>query len=108
MNELTSLNDLDNMMKWADQLSKSSIVPDAYKNKPGNIIAALQMGRELGLQPMQSLKNVIVINGSTALSADVKVGICMAHQSFRGISYESNDRHAKVTIKREMGGEVLS
>ena len=40
---------LDEALRFADILSKSSIVPKDYQGSPGNILVAVQWGAELGL-----------------------------------------------------------
>src|SRR5690606_17206238 len=58
---------LDEAMQFANMLSKSTIVPKDFQNNPGNILVAVQWGMELGLQPMQAMQNIAVINGRPAL-----------------------------------------
>ena len=50
-------------MEFAGMMSKSSIVPKDYQNNPGNILVAIQWGMEIGLQPLQSMQSIAVING---------------------------------------------
>lgn len=61
----------------ATQLSKASLVPEALRNRPQDVLVILMMGRELGLGPMQSLRQINVISGKPAPSADLIAGLCM-------------------------------
>lgn len=57
-------------MKLAEMLAASSFVPAVYKGKPGDIIAAIQMGSEVGLKPMSALQSIAVINGRPSIFGD--------------------------------------
>ena len=49
---------------------KSSMVPPAYKGQPESIVARRhRMVDELGLAPMQCLRNIAVVNGRPASGA---------------------------------------
>lgn len=64
------------LMQFAQAAAKSSMVPEAYKGKPENIMLAVQMGSELGLAPMQSIQNIAVIGGRPAVFGDALIGLC--------------------------------
>lgn len=66
----------DQLMQFANMAAKSSMVPAAYKNKPEDIMLAIQMGSELGLAPMQALQNVACINGRPSVYGDALIGLC--------------------------------
>ena len=61
---------LDEAMKFCELMANSDLVPNAYKNKPGNIMVAIQMGSELGLSPMRALRSIAVINGRATMWGD--------------------------------------
>jgi hypothetical protein len=65
----------DEMMRYAELLAKSDFVPKEYRDKPGNIIAAVQMGREVGFQDMQSLQSIAVINGKPSIYGDAALAL---------------------------------
>ena len=67
--------DLAQAMQFADIMSKSSIVPKDFIGNPGNILVAIQWGMELGLQPMQAMQNIAVINGRPALWGDSVIAL---------------------------------
>lgn len=58
---------LDEALKFADYLANSDIVPKDFQKKPANILVAVQWGMELGLQPMQAMQSIAVINGRPSL-----------------------------------------
>jgi hypothetical protein len=63
------------LIDFANAASKSDLVPKEYKDKPHNIMLAVQMGSELGLAPMQSIQNIAVINGRPAVWGDAIPGL---------------------------------
>lgn len=72
------LSTLADMKMFAEMVAQSSFIPKSYVGRPGEIIAALQYGLELGLTPMQSLQTVAVINGKPSVYGDGLPGLCMA------------------------------
>lgn len=61
---------LAELMEMAQAVSKSALVPPAYRDKPGDIVVAVQMGAEVGLAPLQALQSIAVINGRPAIYGD--------------------------------------
>ena len=66
------------LANFATMASKSSLVPQGYRNKPEDIMLAVQMGSELGLAPMQAIQNIAVIQGRPAVWGDALIGLCRA------------------------------
>ena len=60
---------------FAKLISESDFVSKEYKGKPGNVMIALQMGYELGIQPMQALQNISVINGRCCIWGDLLIAL---------------------------------
>ncbi|RMH97302.1 recombinase RecT [Stutzerimonas nitrititolerans] len=91
---------LDEAMRFADILAKSSIVPKDFNGNPGNILVAIQWGLELGLQPMQAMQNIAVINGRPALWGDAVIALVRGSPLCEYI-YETDDGHtATCRVKR--------
>ena len=51
-------------MEFSKMLAQSGMVPNNFKGKPQDCLVAMQWGFEVGLQPMQALQNIAVINGN--------------------------------------------
>lgn len=91
---------LDEAMQFANMLSKSTIVPKDFQNNPGNILVAVQWGMELGLQPMQAMQNIAVINGRPALWGDAVIALVRSSPLCEYI-YETDDgTTATIRVKR--------
>ena len=99
--------DLDEAMRFADMLAGSSIVPKDYIGKPGNCLVAIQWGMELGLQPMQAMQSIAVINGRPSLWGDAMLALVKAHPAFEWIKEECDGNVATCTIKRRGEPEVV-
>lgn len=56
-------------------LAPTVSVPAALKGKPGDVLAVILTGAELGLAPMQSLRALQVIEGKVSLSAEAQVAL---------------------------------
>lgn len=61
--------------KVAAAIAKSSFIPNEYRGKPGDILAAILAGYELGIGPMQALQSYSVIQGKPTLKAEVQVAL---------------------------------
>ena len=72
---LSSVQDIDTM---AVRLAKSDLVPRAFRGKPADVFLALNLGLELGLSPIASLRSLHVIEGKPSLSADAMVAVVIA------------------------------
>lgn len=95
---------LDEAMRFADILAKSSIVPKDFSGNPGNILVAIQWGLELGLQPMQAMQNIAVINGRPALWGDAVIALVRGSPLCEYI-YETDDGETATCRVKRRGEE---
>lgn len=85
-------------------LAKSALLPDALRNKPGDVLVLLITGAELGLSAMQAIRGLYVVKGKAVMSADMTVALVKKHAEcvkFRLV--ETTD--AKATYETERKGE---
>lgn len=59
-------------------LADSDFVPKEYRGKPGNVMAAMAQGAEVGLNPMQSLRSIAVVNGRPSMWGDNMLGLVVS------------------------------
>jgi hypothetical protein len=97
---------LDEAMRFAEILSKSSIVPKDYQGSAGNILVAVQWGAELGLPPLQAMQNIAVINGRPAIWGDAVIAIVRASGQLESITEDIGQDAATCTVKRRGEPEV--
>ena len=57
------------------RIAPSTIIPTAYRGNPANAFVAAETGAALGLEPLQSLASIAVINGRATLSADLMAAV---------------------------------
>jgi hypothetical protein len=102
---LPGAGEFNAIMAIADRLAASRIVPVAYQGRPDNIVAAVMMGRELGIGPMQSLKDISVIDDKPALAASLLLGLLKKNGV---VILESgvDDELAFIKARRSDTGEV--
>ncbi|MGW3571665.1 hypothetical protein ACWDSL_48665 [Streptomyces sp. NPDC000941] len=63
----------------AESLAKTSFVPDAFRNKPHEVTAAILTGIEMGLSPMAALRAFDLIKGTPAMRANAMRGLVQSH-----------------------------
>ena len=71
---------------FADMLANSQFIPQAYRGKPGDIMACLLMGQMVGLNPIQALHGIAVINGKPSLYGDAALAVVRSHPDFADIT----------------------
>lgn len=57
------------------RLAPSTILPAAYRGNAANAFVAAETGAALGLEPLQALASIAVINGRAALSSDLMAAV---------------------------------
>lgn len=62
---------IDARVRYAKALSASSIIPDAYRGQPANVLVAVETGAALGIPAIQALSGIAVIKGKATMSADL-------------------------------------
>lgn len=92
-------------MEMAGMLSRSGMVPTCYKSKPEDTLVAMMMGSELGLNPIQSLQNIAVINGRPSIYGDALAALVQNHPAFGGMqeSFDESTMTASCTVWRKNG-----
>lgn len=71
---------LDEARSLAGIISKSSLLPDAFRGKEPETLMAIMTGAELGLAPMQSLRAIDVIKGKPTLKAEAMTALVRARR----------------------------
>lgn len=57
------------------RLAPSTILPTAYRGNAANAFVAAETGAALGLEPLQALASIAVINGRATLSSDLMAAV---------------------------------
>ena len=100
---------LDQALQLANRLADSNLLPKALQKRPSDVLVVMMMGRDLGLTPMQALRQVHVIEGRPSMSAEMMVALCLQRPDvceFFSL-VESTDAKATYKTKRK-GAEPVS
>lgn len=92
------------LMAQAEMLSKSGIVPKAFRGKPADVLAACLWGAEIGLGPMASMGYIDVIDGNPTLNTEGRMAL--VRRAGHSVVIEADDQHATVTGKRRDTGDA--
>ena len=103
-------NTMDEAFRMAEMLSGSQMVPKHYQGKPQDTLVAMMMGSELGLNPIQSLQNIAVINGKPSIYGDAMLALVQNHPAFGGIqeSFDEANQIATCVVWRKGGPKHTS
>lgn len=92
--QATTFKEIDDLAKY---VADSELVPKDYRGKPSNVIVAWQLGAELGLQPMQALQNIAVINGRPAVWGDAALALVLGKNILEDFSETFEGEGDKLT-----------
>ena len=76
-------------MSWrtADMLSKSSIIPQSYRGKPGDCLLAIDMGNRMGITPIMVMQNSQVVQGNFTWKGSACKAFIDGCGRFKGSTY---------------------
>lgn len=60
---------LTSRIRYARELANAGLLPEQYRNKPGNVLYAVEYGLMLGISPMAAITGIHVIDGKPTASA---------------------------------------
>jgi len=90
----------DQLLVFAEHLSKSTLVPVSYQGNPSACLVAMQFGASLGINPLQSIQNIAVINGRPSLWGDAALALVRASPLCESISERREGETAICSVKR--------
>lgn len=80
--EITSFEQAE---KFATMFANSDFAPKDFRGKPANVLIAMHLGNELGLQPLQALQNISVINGRSTIWGDLALALVRSVPECKGV-----------------------
>lgn len=78
----------ENLMGMANFLSKSTLVPTAFQNKPANVFIALELAKRLNLPGMMVMTGLYVTNGRPSWEAKFLAAISNASGRFTPVRHK--------------------
>ena len=104
---LTASN-MQQAMQIAEMLAKSTLVPKAYQGAPANVLVAMAYGDSFGMQPLQAMQSVAVVNGMPGLYGDGLLAVCKSSPEWEWMSETIEGETATCTAKRRGEPEVTA
>lgn len=80
--DLFAFHDLKQAMDVCSMIQNSQFVPSSFRGKPGDIMLAIHFGRSLGLDGLQALQNIAVINGKPSVWGDAVLAMISSRKDF--------------------------
>lgn len=71
-------NNLPAMQEICTLIASTDFCPKDYQGKPANVMVAIDLGRAVGLPPLQSLQTIAVINGRPSIYGDGLLAVILA------------------------------
>ncbi len=99
----THASDLPALMQLAKELVPTGMLPDHIKT-PGQAVAIILSGRELGLGPMLALRSIYMVKGKIELSADLQLSL-FKRDGGQAKFTELTDSKAVLYLKHPNGDE---
>ena len=62
---------ISDQMAFAREAANASIIPEAYRRSPANVLIAVGFGQSMGLSPAESLYRINVIQGKPTMGAEL-------------------------------------
>ena len=95
------ISNMDDALKVSNMLSKSSLIPKEFKDKPDEIFIAGMFGAKLGLDIFESLSSIAVINGRTTLWGDGLLAICQPYMEYINETFDESTATAYCEVMRK-------
>src|SRR5580700_972496 len=99
--------------EYATIFANSGLCPESYKGRPNDILIVWQMGKEIGLDKMQSLRTLGCINGMPFAYGDGLLALVKRHPMFEDMrewfegTLEDGNLTAYCSMKRR-GQELVT
>lgn len=92
---------MEQMMQLAEILSKSTMVPKDFQGNPGNAYIAMQWGMSLGLDAIQAVQGIAVINGRPSMWGDTLLALVQGSGLLEYIHEDPTEDGCTCVVKRK-------
>ena len=106
-------NSFNQMARVANMLSKSTIVPQNYQNKPEDCFVAVDMAARMNVSPLFVMQNLNVVRGKPAWTGQASMALINACGKYRNVKHVytgqkgTESRGCYVTAERVSDGEIV-
>ena len=105
-NQLTTASDSNDMFeimgkayKYAELMAKSDLIPSHYKGKPANVFIAIQTAFRMNIDPMHIMQNTYVIHGKLGMNASFAISLANNSGIFKsGIKYREEGEGKDLSV----------
>jgi hypothetical protein len=93
---------------FAKNCGESSLIPIAYRGKIADVVTAVLWGKSLGLEPLQALSGIAVINSRACVWGDTLLALARSRSDCKAVkeTFDENSQTATCSITR--GSEVIT
>lgn len=106
-------NQFNQLLRAADMLSKTSIIPQTYQGKPQDCFVAIEMATRMGVSPMVVMQNMYVVKGKPSWAGQACTMLINSCGKFRDVKHVytgtkgTDSRGCYVTAVRCSDGEQI-
>ena len=103
----------DQLLRSAQMLSKVSIIPQTYQNKPQDCFVALEMSERMGTSPLFIMQNMYVVKGKPSWSGQACTAMINNCGRFKDVKHiytgekNTDNRGCYVSAIRVSDGEIV-
>lgn len=83
-----ALPDFSDLVKKAEYISKSGLLPDAYRNQPANVMIALDISNRLGVAYLAVCQNLAIVRGKPCWSSSFIISLINSSGKFTPLTWE--------------------
>lgn len=76
------------MMHLSKELAQATIIPETFRQKPANVLIALNMAQRMGADPLMVMQNMYIVYGNPAWSSKFMIACFNTCGRFSSIKYE--------------------
>ncbi len=90
--------DLAEKMDWSKAMAGGSLIPAQYRNNPANLLFAIEYADALGIERINAITEIFVIDGKPSASANLIAGL--VRKAGHILRVEGDDTYATATLIR--------
>jgi hypothetical protein len=94
----------EEMLARAEYFAKSQLIPQSLRGKPHDITIILQMGMEVGFNPLQALNSIDVIQGKPAIKPEAQLALIYQRCPNAFIQIKADPAKLSVTVQMGRNG----
>ena len=87
-------------LQVADQMIKTGFLPKQIRTAQQAVLV-METGRELGLPPMESLRNIFIVDNKTALASQLMLSLLYRSNKIEDIKIKEGEKSCTVSMQRK-------